>query len=187
MPQTSFNFQSYIIVDSDSKRQRLTKLRDFLHELKEVAPHKFNYASYIEAIGLTSEGLANRSQHYYNVIKPEVKQPIYNCPVTPDSVREKAFNDEVHCGTCACVAGWATILSKSERLFHKKDEEWDIFPDFCEIAASVLMLDQEDAEFLFYGHSGYQQLTLDIYSRDKDNIDEAIHRINILIEQSPSE
>lgn len=187
MTQSSFNFQSYIIVDSDSKRQRLIKLRDFLHELKEVAPHKFNYASYIEARALTPEGFANRGEHFYNVINPEVKQPIYNCPITPDSVREKAFNDEVHCGTCACAAGWATILSKSKRLFHSRDEDCGLSPDFCEIAASVLMLDQEDAEFLFYGHSGYQQPSLDIYSRDKDNIEEAIHRINILIEQSPSE
>lgn len=185
MTQPTIDYQQYIIVNSDTKHQRLTKVRNFLLQLKESAPYKFNYSSYVEARAIPSKGTTatERSDYHYNVVNPVIKNAVYNCPVTPDEVRNRAIHDESHCGTCACVAGWATILSAADRLYNDRDNNESCF-DFFEIAASVLSLKKEDGEFLFFGKKGYGNPKIQIYGNDRDNIDEAIRRLNILIEHT---
>ena len=182
MTQSKFDYKPYIIVESDSRVQRLTKIRDFLIALKDYQPLKFNYSSFLESTTFdkrTPEII--RSDFYFGHVNPNIKEPLYHNNVVQDSVRESAFDDEFDCGTCACVAGWVCILdgTSNPKIPGTMLED---------IAFKVLKLsDEEENDFLFYGHPNFGHRAANIYGSDENNIDEAVDRINVLIERSMTE
>jgi hypothetical protein len=178
MTQASFDFKPYIIVDSDTRTERLTKIRNFLIQLKEHAPKKFNYSSYVQSVNLSRNKYTGTDNYYYDIVKPLIKEPILHSPRVQDSVRDRAFNDQ-ECGTCACVAGWCVILSNCDKPFQTHPDATHLA--FSGMARAILKLSLKDGEFLFYGHSGYGERSLRVYDDHSADIDAAIHRINILL------
>lgn len=188
--QPTFDFHPYLIYQSDSTIERLTKLRDFLVKLSEVQPTRFNYNFYLYAAPL-NETLDPESSvvelTYRNIVQPQVRWELKekSDTISDDTKTEKALTltDQTHsCGTCACVAGWANILS---RVPIKKD------PNSCgfteELACQTLGIDfyeTDDNAFLFMGDPGYGLERLDLrYATVQD----AVQRLNILIDKYSKE
>ena len=186
----TFDFHPYLIYRTDSTVERLTKMRDFLVKLSEVQPQRFNYNYYLYAAPLNETVAPNSSiveQVYRNVVQPQVRWGVTSesQTISDDTRTEKALtltNEDHSCGTCACVAGWANILS---RVPIRRDPNDCFFTE--SLACETLGIDRfetDDDAFLFMGDPGYGLERLDLRVA---TIDDAVQRLNILIDKYSKE
>jgi hypothetical protein len=163
-------------------------MRDFLVKLSEVQPQRFNYNFYLYANSLSEDVSTQQLDNFYHKsIQPQVRWELSEESdiISDDTRTEKALTltDQDHtCGTCACVAGWANILS---RVPIRKDSNDCLYTE--SLACETLGIDRfetDDDGFLFMGEPGYGLERLDLRHA---TINDAIERLNILINKYSKE
>lgn len=74
----------------------------------------------------------------------------------PEQHDQVSFGEKNDCGTTACIAGWAALLTDNAFFRKNNDDEWRIFlkPDaedsFESLGANLLGMEYDDAWELFY-------------------------------------
>lgn len=173
---TNTDLGQFILRAEDSKLTRLEKVRNFLIYLKEISPNHFKYSSFI-ATYVSPEARADYSDNVFfekqtaRKLTKYIVNTIHNGNPTDQTLHDALTTTEHGCGTCACVAGWVGVLDQTGTI--KKNTAID------DLARNILGLTFRDSEFLFMGESGHNEPFIDL---NNSKIDDAIHRIQILID-----
>lgn len=92
-------------------------------------------------------------------------------------------NPATECGTTACIAGWAVVLSPEPRPTlpqNTPEDPWARSRAFAEHARHLLDLTPEQAKHLFYEDDWLEEGLCDAYQESDDKIEQAHLAVEVI-------